>query len=130
MAALAIGYYIYSVQIRGVTDGKPPAQQVNLIAVRNDLLTLGQAERLYLATNGTYGTLDELRQSGNMSSLPEDNNRGYTYVAEVRGAAHFRITAKPADLSRTDLPIFSIDETMRIQFRGQATQLPNSTSAN
>jgi len=113
LAVLAIGYYIYSEQLGKATNGTPVAQQISLVAVRSDLLSLAQSERLYLAANGSYATLEQLRQSGNINPLPE-NRQGYIYVAEVDGAAHFRIIAKPADSYRTDLPTLSINETMQI----------------
>jgi hypothetical protein len=114
LMALGIGYFIYSLQIQAVTDDKPLAQQADLVAVRRDLLSLGQAERLYLATNGSYATIEQLQRFKMMNALPEDNPRGYKYAAEVDGAAHFRITARPTDSSRADLPTLSIDETMQI----------------
>ena len=114
LMALAIGYAIYSAQIRGLTNNKPLAQQINLVAVRRDLLSLGQSERLYLAAHGSYASLEQLRHSDLMSSFPEGNLSGYMYAAEVDGAEHFRITASPKDSSRSDLQTLSIDETMQI----------------
>jgi Tfp pilus assembly protein PilE len=114
LTVFGIGYLIYSTQIRAVTNGKPLAQQPNLIAVKSHLLSLGQSERFYLATNGTYATLEQLPHSDIISSDPESNRWRYVYSAEVDGAAHFRITATPADSSGAHLPTFSIDETMQI----------------
>ena len=67
---LGIGYWIYSAQIGQVTDGKSPVQQINLVDIRSDLLSLGQAEKLYLAANGSYATLEQLRSSKVMSYIP------------------------------------------------------------
>ena len=114
LITLGIGYFIYSIQIQAVTDDKPLAQQTDLMAVRRDLLSLGQAERLYLATNGSYATIEQLQHFKMMNTFPEGNRRGYEYTAEVDGAAHFCITATPTDSSRADLPTLSIDETMQI----------------
>jgi hypothetical protein len=114
LIVLGIGYYIYSSQIGQVADDKPAIQQINLTAIRSDLLSLGQAERLFFAANGSYATLEQLRSSGVMSSIPEGNRSGYRYTAEVDGASHFRITANPPGSSSGDLPTFSIDETMQI----------------
>jgi hypothetical protein len=113
LVVLAIGYAIYSSQIRHVTGGKPGIQQVHDVAVKSDLLALAQSERLYLAANGSYATLEELRGSGVSNFFPADR-AGYEYIAEVDGAAHFRITASPKDSSQPDFPILSIDETMQI----------------
>ena len=90
------------------------AWQTDSVAVRGDLLSLGQAERLYYAANGRYAGLEELRQSNAMNSFPDGVRSGYQYSAEVEGYGHFRITASPIDSSRTDLPVLSIDETMQI----------------
>jgi hypothetical protein len=114
LMVLAIGYAIYSTQIQRVTDGKPAIQHINLVAVKSDLLSLAQSERLYLAANASYASLEDLRRSGISNSFPEDR-LGYRYAAEVDGAAHFRIIASPKDSSRADLPVLSIDETMQIK---------------
>jgi hypothetical protein len=114
LIVLGIGYFIYSSQIRHTTNGKPLAQQTDFVSVRSDLLSLGQAERLYLAANGSYATLEQLRHSKVMSSIPQGSRSGYRYSIEVDGAAHFQITASPTDSSGADLPILSIDETMQI----------------
>jgi len=114
LMALGIGYLIYSAQIRsGPDDGLLP-QQANLVAVKRDLLSLAQAERLYLAANGSYATMEELRDSGVVSALPDGGGWGYEYSIEADGARHFLITASPTDLSMPDLQTFSVDETMQI----------------
>jgi hypothetical protein len=114
LIVLGIGYFIYSSQIRHVTNGESLVQPIDFVGVRSDLLSLGQAERLYLAANGSYATLEQLRHSRVMSSIPHRNRRGYQYSIEVDGAEHFKITASPTDSSGTDLPALSIDETLQI----------------
>jgi hypothetical protein len=114
LIALLIGYLIYSTQIRQISGNKPLARQTDFVAVRGDLLALGQAERLYFATNGHYASLEELRRSNVTNTFPGSGRSGYQYIAEVEGDAHFRITASSIDPSRTDLPTLSIDETMQI----------------
>jgi Tfp pilus assembly protein PilE len=114
LIVLLIGYLIYTSQIREKGNGKTLVHQINLPAVRSDLLSLAQAERLHYATNGSYATLEELRRSNVMNSIPEAGRSGYQYTAEVDGAAHFKITASPTDSARTDLPILSVDETLQI----------------
>lgn len=114
LIVLVMGYTIYTSQIQLVSNGKPLKQQINLAEVRSDLLSLAQAERIYLAANGAYATLGQLRNSKIMSSLPAGNRAGYEYSLEVDGTEHFQITASPADSSREDLPTLSINETMQI----------------
>jgi len=113
LATLAIGYWIYSAQLGLVTESGSPMTQLEMAAVRSDLLSLAQSERLYLASNGTYATIEELRQAGNIRN--ENGRRGYRYEVTHDGARHFRITAIPADPSNQDRPILTIDETMQIR---------------
>jgi hypothetical protein len=114
LIALLIGYLIYASQIKEMGGGKPLKQQINDVAVRGDLLSLAQAEKLYYATNGNYATLEELRRSNVMNSIPGGGRLGYQYTVEVDGSAHFQITASPKNSAQTGLPTLFIDETMRI----------------
>jgi hypothetical protein len=114
LVVLVIGCYLFSYQSQQGTKGNSAARSASFVAVRRDLLSLGQSERLYWATNGSYATLEELRQSKIMNSLPDGNRLGYRYTVEVGDAAHFRITASPIDASNTDLPNLFIDETMKL----------------
>jgi hypothetical protein len=114
LMVLGIGYLIYSSQIQSGPNDEQLPQQTNLIAVRQDLLSLGQSERLYMATNGTYASLEQLRSSGIAANLPNGNRGGYEYSIEVSGAEHFLITARPVDSGR-NLPVMTIDETMQVQ---------------
>jgi hypothetical protein len=114
LIVLGIGYYIYTAQIQNGPDGEALPQQTNLIAVRQGLLSLGQSESLYMATNGTYASLEQLRSSGIAANLPNGSRWGYDYSIEVNGAGHFLITARPVD-SGLNLPVMSIDETMQVQ---------------
>ncbi len=115
LAVAGIGYLIYSSQISEVSHDRPVTQQVDLLAVKSNLLAFARSERLYLSNNGSYGTLDQLRGSGNMNSLPPDNHHGYVFAVEVDGAAHFRITATPEAAPVSELPVLTIDETMQIR---------------
>jgi hypothetical protein len=109
----AIVYYVYSIQFSRMEGGMPPAQQIDLVGVRSDLISIAQSERIFLATNGTYGTLEQLQRSGGLKPAGI-RRRGYVYEAEIDGARHFRIVARPADPSGPERPGLSIDETMQI----------------
>ena len=117
----AIVYYLYSVQFSRVEGGLPQVQQIDLVGVRSDLISYAQSERVFLATNGVYGTLEQLQQSGNVNPAGI-HRRGYIYEAEVDGARHFRIVARPADQSEPVRPTLSIDETMQISSDEQSSQ--------
>ena len=111
---LAVGMYIYSLQVKAIDpsgSGTGNPQEVALIAgVRNDLISIGNAERGHMASEGKYASLGEL-VSGNYITI-KDGRPPYVYDVEV-SASGFRVTATrttkgaPAQLS--------IDESMQIQ---------------
>jgi hypothetical protein len=113
LMVLGIGFLIYSNQLQSGPGGAPLPQQTNLTAVRTDLLSLGQAERLYFATNGHYATMEQLKASGVTSVLPGSGRGGYRYDIETEGADNFRITATPSGPGG-NLPTLSIDKRMQI----------------
>jgi hypothetical protein len=114
LIVLVIGYLIYTSQIKEMGDGAPPKQQIDLVGVKSDLLSLAQAEKLYCATNSSYADFDRLKRSNVMNRIPQDGRSGYQYAIDVNGSEHFQITATPPDSSETVLPTFTIDETMQL----------------
>ena len=105
---LAIGMYIYSLQVRAIdpSSGSANPQEAALITgVKNDLIAIGNAERGYMATQGRYASLGELT-SGNYITM-KDGRPPYIYDVEV-SAGSFRATATrtekgaPAQLWITD----------------------------
>ncbi len=118
----AIVYCLYSAQFGRIEGEMPPARQIDLVGVHSDLISLAQSERIFLATNGVYGSLEQLQRSGS-TGLTKSSRRGYLYKAEIDGARHFRIVATPADPSALEQPVLSIDETMQI-----STDAPSSRS--
>ena len=115
--AMAIGYFVYKVQLtRGPVSEAPPKQQIDVVGVQSDLLSIAQSERLYLVSNNSYATIEQLQQDGDLT-FSGINRRGYHYVAEVDDGQHFKITATPSDPAKQDWPVLSIDETMQISRR-------------
>lgn len=111
---LGIGYYMYRPSLEPSPGEKvSPVQQVDVTGVKSDLLSIAQAERLYLTSHSAYGTLDELQQDGSLN-LSGRERRGYKYTVEIDGASHFRIIAGPADPAKAEWPTLSIDDTMAI----------------
>ncbi len=110
---VAVIYFVYTTQFQGDKSAPPPKEQIDLAAVRSDLLSLAQAERRYIAANGACATLEQLRQDGAVH-FEGSGRRGYTYVIEPAGEARFGITAKPAEPGRADWPVLYIDESMQI----------------
>jgi hypothetical protein len=112
--ALGIGYFIFKAQYTtGPVGGAQPKEQIDVVGVRSDLLAIAQAERMYLASNGTYVSLEQLQKDGGLT-FSGTNRRGYNYVAEVDDGQHFRITATPVDPAKANWPTLSIDENMQI----------------
>jgi hypothetical protein len=115
IAVVAVGAYIYMRQTQSVmTAGtSSPTATVDLIGVRNDLLAIAQAERSHAAMQGSYVSIDTLRQQGDLTM--ERNNRGpYNYSAEISDSS-FRIVATYSGPENSGLPkTMSIDQTMQI----------------
>jgi hypothetical protein len=75
---------------------------------------------MYLASHGTYASLEQLQQDGAIT-FSGANRRGYNYTAEVSGGEHFRIVAAPADPAKAGWPTLAIDEMMQITQQGRVT---------
>ena len=117
---LGIGMFIYRAQFTGtpgssITQGtNNPRAAADLAGVKNDLMSMANAERSYRALNGKYATLEELSSEGHVY-VNTQGRFGYTYSIDISGN-HFVISASyhgPA----TGMPELSVDETMRISQR-------------
>lgn len=97
----------------GPTGGAPPKQTIDVTGVKSDLLSIAQAERVYLANHGSYATLEQLQQDGSLQFSAE-NRRGYAYTAEVDDGQNFKVTASPSDPDKRDWPTLAIDQTMQV----------------
>ena len=112
---LGVGFYVYQ---RRATDmmpgGASPAEQIDVTAIRQRLLTIAQTERQYHASNGKYATLEELAAENLLPGGTEQ--RGYRYTAEIRSSG-FTITATPTDAQKQGWPTLEVTETMQITQR-------------
>ncbi len=113
--ACAIGYFIFKASVTTGPGGTvvPPKETIDVVGVKNDLLAIAQAERVYLASHGSYAGLDQLQQDGALS-FSTANRRGYNYEATVDDGQHFTVTATPADPAKRDWPTLSVDDTMQV----------------
>lgn len=113
VVVLGIGLYIFKTQMTAGPHGAPPTQIANVVGVKTDLVAIGDAERMYLVSHGSYATLQQLQQ-GNYISFSGGNRRGYHYAAEVNDGQSFKITATPANPSQAGWPTLSIDDRMQV----------------
>jgi hypothetical protein len=111
---VAIIWFVMKSQYsHGPGGAQTPAETINVIAVKSDLLSIGQAERMYMASHGSYASVDDLQQDGSIA-FSATNRRGYSYTAELDDGQHFKVTATPTDPSKASWPTLSIDETMQV----------------
>jgi len=93
VATLAIGMYIYSLQIKAMgptTTAETGPEAATIAGVKNDLLAIANAERGYIGIEGRYASLEELT-SGNYITIQHER-APYIYDVEVSPGS-FRATA-------------------------------------
>jgi len=92
IVTMAIGMYIYSVQIKTLSpaSGGNSEEVVTIVGVKNDLISIANAERGYMASQGKYASLDELT-SGNYITI-KGERPPYFYDVETSNSS-FRVTA-------------------------------------
>ncbi len=93
IVTMAIGMYIYSLQVKTLTPGAGsgnPEDVTTITGVKNDLIGIANAERGYLASQGKYASLDELI-SGNYLTIKSERPP-YIYNIEMSGNS-FHATA-------------------------------------
>lgn len=90
-----------------------PVQTIDVVGVKNDLLGIAQAERMYQAEHSSYGSLDDLVSSGAMT-MKKSGRDGYTYESEV-STDSFRIIAHCPSATVPGCTNYAVDQTMEIQ---------------
>ena len=114
---LGIGMYIYSRQLQSTTNpatgaAATPQATINLTGVRMDLMSIAQTERRFFATEGKYGTLDEMIDSHYISVARQ---RPYSYEVQI-GSSGFRVVATRAGDDKSGSPAqISVDENLEFQ---------------
>jgi hypothetical protein len=110
---MAVGMYLYSVQLKNVSapgGAGVPTGTANIVGVKNDLISIANAERGYFVTQQKYASLDEL-VSGNYITI-ERQRPPYTYDVETTTSG-FRVTAT-RDSAGAPAQLW-IDETMQVK---------------
>jgi hypothetical protein len=119
-AAISLGIYMYTLKQAAPAPGMVVTQTISIVGVKNDLVSIGQAERMYYAQNGSYADLPTLISTASMN-ITRTNRDGYTYSVEPSGST-FTATAtytappvdNPAHVTPPHFPTYTIDQTMEV----------------
>ena len=96
----------------GCGQAPPPKQQIDVVSIRSELLTIGKAEGRYLVDHSTYATIEQLQQDDLLTGGA--NRRGYTFMLTVDGSQGFTVTATPSDPDKAAWPTLTMDQTMQV----------------
>jgi hypothetical protein len=110
LAALVYKYYFSSLQSAGTGT---PAQTIDIVGVKNDLLGIAQAERAHQAEHGSYISLDELISSGELT-MKRTGRNGYTYSVETSDQS-FRAIAHCPTATFPGCSNYAVDQSMEVQ---------------
>jgi Tfp pilus assembly protein PilE len=120
VAAIGLGIYAYTLKQAAPGQGMVVTQNISVTGVKNDLVAIAQAERMYYAQNGSYADLPTLTSTGTMN-IARTSRDGYTYSADSTGNS-FTVTAtytappvaNPAGVTPPHFPTYTIDQTMEV----------------
>jgi hypothetical protein len=111
LIVVAIGGYVYVGQMHTLTPkGSSPNAAIAVTAVRNDLISIANAERRFFATNGKYATIDDLRLNDDISVA---GRAEYAYTAEISDT-DFEIIANYSGTDRNTPKRIRINGAMQI----------------
>ena len=94
------------------SSSQPPAEQIDVVGIRAELMQIARAEQRYLIMHSKYGTLEELQAEQLLVDAPD--RRGYTFAVSINGTEGFTVTAAPADPAKTSWPTLSVDQTLQV----------------
>ena len=107
-----ISYKLFFNQLQS-TGSASPTRSVDVAGVKNDLVAIAQAERMYQVEHSSYATLEQLKASGAMA-MAKTARDGYTYEAEPSGTT-FRVVAHCPATANPGCSNYAIDETMDLR---------------
>lgn len=109
----AAGLYIYMHQAQSATieGAGSPQGTVDVVAVRRDLMSIAQAERTHNSLNSSYGSLEELRSSGDLT-MGSDRRGPYTYSVEVTHSGFLATATYSGPASAAAAKTIRIDQDM------------------
>ena len=115
-SALLLGAYVFYLKKLPTTDsGTTTTQAISLTGVRSDLLQIAQAERAYVASNGSCAALPDLISS-NILAMTRTERDGYGYSVECSNA-EFNAVARHAPApagSPIRYPNLAVDQNMQV----------------
>ncbi len=112
IAGLIYKFYFTKMQSSGM-GAATPAQTIDVVGVKNDLIGIAQAERAYQAEHGSYASLDDLISSGGLT-MKKTARDGYTYDVET-SASGFRAVAHCPAATSPGCQNYSVDQTMEVE---------------
>ena len=110
IALLAYSFYFSKARSDGTGT---PAQTINIVGVKNDLIALAQAERGYQAEHGGFASLGDLTSSGALA-MQNRGRQGYTYDIENTSNG-FRAIAHCPTVTNPGCTDYFVDQTMEVQ---------------
>jgi hypothetical protein len=114
--ALALGMYVYSRQAQSSSAAagtNNPKAAINITGVKSDLISIATSERRYYATEGKYGSLDELISNNYITVARQ--RPPYTYEVETSSGG-FRVVATRSGDDGSGAPArLSVDENMEFE---------------
>jgi hypothetical protein len=121
VAAISVGAYVIFLKQAAPEPGMVATQSISVTGVKNDLIAIAQAERMYYVQNASYADLDTLKNNGTMN-IARTSRDGYTYSVEPNATgftATARYTAPPPEMPKgvapPRFPTFTIDQNMEIR---------------
>lgn len=113
-AVVAVGFYYFYFTKTGPEGGTAGAiEAISTTGVKNDLIQIANAERMYFVQNGRYATWEELLADGNLR-MEKPERQNYAYDVEASASA-FTVTARYTGPAEAGYPTLTIDQTMEIR---------------
>src|SRR5271157_5408080 len=84
-SAVGMSIYMYTLKQAAPGPGMVVTQNISIVGVKNDLIAIAQAERMYYLQNNSYADLATLASSGTMN-ITRTSRDGYTYAVDSTGS--------------------------------------------
>ena len=116
ICVMAVGMYVYSRQMQSssaAAGANSPKAAINITGVRTDLMSIAAAERRYFASEGKYGSLDDLISTNYITIARQ--RPPFTYEVQTSGSG-FRVIATRSGDDGSGTPAqLSVDENMEFR---------------